>query len=162
MQCSVVLLIIQIAPLVDNALAQSIERGQTGTPSYYRLAPGLDDMLTIDVNVWGEVSRPGRYTVPDYTDLLSLLSFAGEPTDDAKLDKIKIIRTLDGREEVIHIDLKRFLATADANLIPPLLPEDTIILPYSSSKGWRRVVTIISSVSSVISLAVLIVSVSTR
>ena len=32
MQCSVVLLIIQIAPLVDNALAQSIERGQTGTP----------------------------------------------------------------------------------------------------------------------------------
>ena len=110
MQCSVVLLIIQIAPLVDNALAQSIERGQTGTPSYYRLAPGLDDMLTIDVNVWGEVSRPGRYTVPDYTDLLSLLSFAGGPTDDAKLDKIKIIRTLDGREEVIHIDLKRFLA----------------------------------------------------
>lgn len=53
---------------------------------------GEQDELLIKVNIWGFVERPGQYMVPTGTDLISLISFAGGPREQAKLNKVKLIR----------------------------------------------------------------------
>lgn len=53
---------------------------------------GDQDELLIKVNIWGFVQKPGQYMVPNGTDLISLISFAGGPREQAKLKSIKVIR----------------------------------------------------------------------
>jgi polysaccharide export outer membrane protein len=53
---------------------------------------GEQDELLIKVNIWGFVRKPGQYLVPKNTDLISLISFAGGPLEQAKIKKVKIIR----------------------------------------------------------------------
>ena len=53
---------------------------------------GDKDQLLIKVNIWGFVQKPGQYFVPTDTDLISLISFAGGPREEAKLKKVKLIR----------------------------------------------------------------------
>ncbi len=53
---------------------------------------GEQDELLIKVNIWGFVQKPGQYMVPNGTDLISLISFAGGPREQARLKNIKIIR----------------------------------------------------------------------
>jgi hypothetical protein len=90
---------------------------------------GSSDELLIPVNIWGFVQKPGQYMVPDNTDLVALLSFAGGPTENAKLSHIRIIRNDPKIGNVVYkIDVKRYIETADERLIPRLRPGDTIIV----------------------------------
>ncbi len=53
---------------------------------------GEKDELLIKVNIWGFVQKPGQYMVPNGTDLISLISFAGGPREEARLNNVKLIR----------------------------------------------------------------------
>jgi len=53
---------------------------------------GAQDELLFKVNIWGFVRKPGQYMVPKDTDLISLISFAGGPLEQAKIKRVKIIR----------------------------------------------------------------------
>ncbi|HHL73621.1 MAG TPA: hypothetical protein ENJ29_14030 [Bacteroidetes bacterium] len=53
---------------------------------------GEKDELLIKVNIWGFVQKPGQYMVPNGTDLISLISFAGGPREEARLSTVKLIR----------------------------------------------------------------------
>jgi hypothetical protein len=86
------------------------------------------DEMSIRVNVWGQVSRPGRYTIPIKTDLVSFLSLAGGPLREAKLDEVKIVRHVEGKYEVIKVNIKRYLNSGDPALIPYLMPDDTVVV----------------------------------
>jgi len=55
---------------------------------YYGQGQGVQ----IDVNLWGEVKQTGKMIVPYTTDIISLISLAGGPTPNAKLDEVRIIR----------------------------------------------------------------------
>jgi polysaccharide biosynthesis/export protein len=90
---------------------------------------GSSDELLIPVNIWGFVMKPGQYMVPDNTDLVALLSFAGGPTEEARLTHIRIIRSDPKLGNVVYkIDVKRYIETADERLIPNLRPGDTVIV----------------------------------
>jgi len=90
---------------------------------------GSKDELLIPVNVWGFVLKPGQYLVPDNTDLISLLSYAGGPTENAKISHIKIIRNDPRMGNVVYkIDVKRYIETGDERLVPVLKPGDTVIV----------------------------------
>jgi hypothetical protein len=90
---------------------------------------GTSDELLIPVNIWGFVQKPGQYMVPDNTDLVALLSFAGGPNENARLNEIRIIRNDPKRGNLVYkIDVKKFVETADQRLIPTLRPGDTIIV----------------------------------
>lgn len=77
---------------IDSALAQSDEQKsstQNRGALYYL---GEQNELLMRVNIWGFVQKPGQYMVPKDTDLISLISFAGGPREEAKIKKIKVIR----------------------------------------------------------------------
>jgi len=90
---------------------------------------GTEDELLVPVNVWGFVSRPGQYMVPNNTDLISLLSFAGGPTENARITSIRIVRSDAKLGNVVwNINVKKYLSTADERVIPVLRPGDTVIV----------------------------------
>ena len=105
--------------------------GDQGLAAQYFL--GSEDQVLMPVNVWGFVNKPGQYLVPFETDLISLLSFAGGPREEAKITEIKVIRTNLSPDEntdqaVIQVDVKKFLESGQSELIPVLRPGDTIVV----------------------------------
>lgn len=103
--------------------------GQARRSSAAQYYLGDDDELLVPVNIWGFVRLPGQYFVPNNTDLISLLSFAGGPTEDAKISNIRMIRN-DPKQgsSIWKVDVKKYMETGDERIIPILRPGDTIIV----------------------------------
>jgi hypothetical protein len=114
------------------------------------------EQLKIITYIWGQVQKPGLYVVPDDTDLLTLLSSAGGPTEDAKLSKVRIIRPTEDGEKIIWVNLKKYMETGDSKLIPQMKPGDTIIVSGSIFYAFTRAADFLSKVASVISVYILI------
>jgi len=134
-----------------------------GTPSFnpgsvYQYSGSLTgtEQLKIRTYIWGQVRNPGLYIVPDNTDLLTLMSSAGGPTENAKLSKISIIRSTIEGEEVIRIDLKEYLETGKSELIPILKPGDTVIISGSTYYAFTKAVNWLSEIAVILSVYVAI------
>lgn len=136
-----ILLLIFIIP-VSSGYTQQL--GRNLGARYYL---GSDDELLIPINIWGYVQNPGQYMVPNNTDLISLLSYAGGPKESAKISKIRIIRrsTVNNKNETFIIDVKKYLNTADETLIPLLKPDDTIIVKGSTFSWIQKFFSFLAS-----------------
>ncbi len=139
---------------------------------------GAADELLMRVNIWGFVRKPGQYMVPTDTDLISLMSFAGGPIEQAKIKSIRIVRTnlaevkttaversanggvnqsrpvivLNGKDgappqRVIQVNVKNYLATGKPELIPPLMPGDTIIVEGTALNTLNKVLDFASKIA---------------
>ncbi len=126
-----------LAPTMPSASAASY---------YYVSKPGE---LTMQVNVWGYVHNPGRYEVPTSTDLIQLLSFAGGPIQDAKLDEVKVTRFLKRDTGIsrgeFFVNLEELSKVDQAKLV--LYPGDTIYMSHTSWVGLRDVFTVIGTLA---------------
>ncbi len=135
-----------------SALAQEIPeqlRERLGASRYYI---GKEDELLIPVNILGYVNKPGQYMVPNETDLVALVAFAGGFREDAKINNIKILRGIatNGQPQVFKVDLKKYFATGNRELNPRLMPDDTIIVAGS------RTVTVKNTLDFIAKLSVLV------
>jgi hypothetical protein len=126
--------------------------------SQYYLRLGTEDVLQFYVHVWGQVGKPGLYLVSDGTDVIGLLSLAGGPTEDAKLEKITLVRAAAGKKGAISVDLKRYTHSGDYAGIPVLEPGDTVVVPPTF---WHKVMRF-GSILSVTALFANVVVVATR
>ena len=92
-------------------------------------------IILMNVNVWGHVSSPGRHAVFDGIDLATLLSVVGGPKNGANLEKVKLFREVpdDNGQQVYTIDLKKFLKTGDRSGFMKILPNDTFIIPQTTT-----------------------------
>jgi hypothetical protein len=142
---------------------------------------GEADELLMRVNIWGFVRKPGQYMVPTDTDLISLMSFAGGPVEQAKIKSIRIVRTnpanvkttsveggasggvnqsmpamaaegskgkADARaQRVLQINVKEYLTTGKPELIPPLMPGDTVIVEGSTLNTVNKVLDFASKIA---------------
>jgi hypothetical protein len=115
-----VILICTLALICLCLFAQNQESfTPTSNASAYTFSGTRSNEATLKINtyIWGQIYKPGLYIVPDDTDLLTLLSLAGGPKEDAKLTKIRIVRpTVDG-ERIIWINMKKYLETGDEKMI---------------------------------------------
>ncbi len=140
---------------------ESVPLGGYNPASIYQYSGTLSgtEQLKIRTYIWGQVQKPGLYIVPDNTDLLTLISSAGGPTENAKLSKIRIIRTTTEKEEIIWVDLNKYLETANQNLIPILKPGDTVVISGSTYYAFTKVVDWLSQLAIILSVYVAINSV---
>jgi hypothetical protein len=153
------LLLVVVVSLSAVSFSQNIESGfgsmvpQTSVASFYYVAkPGE---MTMQVNIWGDVQKPGRYEVGTTTDLIQLLSFAGGPTRDADLSQVRISRFVRSSDAVlkqqVKVNLEDFFKTDESKL--PLLPGDAIFVDYSTRLNIRDVFTVLAT-AAVITTAV--------
>ena len=91
--------------------------------------------ILMNVNVWGHVNAPGRHVVFDGIDLATLLSVVGGPKNGAKLNKVKLFREIpdENGEQIYSINLRKFLKTGDRSDFVKILPNDTFIIPQTTT-----------------------------
>jgi len=136
----------QVAQVKSQVLPDTTNNTSRDLSGYY-LSPdystSLEGRLLMKVNVWGEVNRPGIYEVPDQTDLVSLVSAAGGPTDAAKLSKVKLVRNHFQKKQIFKIDLKKYMEDGNHNDIPKIYPGDTVVIPKSKFSNVAKYMTFI-------------------
>jgi len=122
------LIIIFTLILLSQSLLAQRKDQKTEDPRY--LLDPETGKLSMVVRIWGEVQAPGVTLVPSDADLISLLSYVGGPTSRAKLNKIRIIRfnVQEGEERVVYANIEAFIETGDDTYMPPIYPNDTIIV----------------------------------
>lgn len=127
----------------SNAHAQTNQSGLvSATPggtaaNYYFAKPGD---ITILVEVWGFVQRPGRYEVASTINLINLLSLAGGPTEDGRIDNIRITRIVKGtpadKRITLTMDLEDLTKVKESEL--SLQPGDVIHVDSLAWFSWTR------------------------
>lgn len=120
--------------LLAAAGARAQEPAPADTPRAAQYFLGSQDQVLMAVNVWGFVHKPGQYMVPYETDLISLLSFAGGPREEARIKSIRLVRPDNGsgQPQVIEVDVKKYLQNGLAGEIPVLRPGDTVVVSGTS------------------------------
>lgn len=120
--------------------------------SFY-FSPEEENMLMIRVNVWGQVNNGSSILVPDGTDLITAISYAGGPTVNAELTNITVIRS-DGSR--LKCNVAKFKDEKDRKNNPILKPGDTIILKsntiYTISRTLQFIYQVAVIVTSVVSV----------
>ncbi len=133
------LLCLFVSPVLGLAQGSS-EQGVAG----YYVYLGEERELQINVQIWGHVLKPGMYLVPNTTDLVGLISFAGGPTENADLGKVKVIRRRSSEVDAFTVDLKKFTRGENPQEIPQLEPGDTVLVPATFFHSLRRAVSFLA------------------
>ncbi len=110
------------------------KRLRTSLTTYYtdyKLSVSLGKIRRIKVFVYGEVKRPGGYTISSLSTLFSALHKAGGANENGSLRSIKHIRHNKVMDE---IDLYRFLLTGDNTQNVELQSGDVIFVPVVGPK----------------------------
>ncbi len=122
--------VIRVAGLSTRGAATLINREYS---RYIKHAHVTVDLLNKRVFVLGEVRRPGRLDISEETtSLLEALANAGDLTDFAAKNSIKIIRGTRERPEVETVDLTQLSSLSSDKLV--LFPNDVVYVAPNEYK----------------------------
>ncbi|MBI5806224.1 SLBB domain-containing protein [candidate division TA06 bacterium] len=106
--------------------------------------------VLVEVQIWGQVSKPGRYRVPVTTDVVGLISYAGGPTEDAALSRVKLVRGTFGSGQTQKVNISKYTGKADRSLVPMLEQGDVVIVPSTLYHKMIRAATFLSQAAVII------------
>ncbi len=107
-------------------------------PRYLRQAKEVEINLIEKkhyVQVSGHVTNPGRYNIPEASNIQNAINRAGGAIDGAIMSDVSIKREWGGRLRSIRVNLYQFTVTGDPRLLTPLHEGDRIFVPISSAFG---------------------------
>lgn len=117
--------------------------------------------VMMSVNLWGAVVKPGIHHVPVKTDLISLLSYAGGPTDKAIVEEILIKRNTGNTQKKINIDLSQVLHSQKKYDLT-LQPDDIIVIPAKEPLLSRDTIVIAGFTLTILSAVLTAVAISNQ
>lgn len=145
-------------PLIGKIELQNLtvdeakDRLQTELNKYVNETTIIVKLSNFNLTVLGEVSRPGMYKVyQSQINLFEAISLAGNMTNFAKNDQVKIIRQTENGSEILTVDM----GSADILASPYyyLKPNDIIYVEPLKIKQWGFTTFPYSMVISLASLA---------
>jgi hypothetical protein len=161
-----VILFLIVFPIIISAQNNDIQMG-SGLNKNGLIQGGLYDFsdpssLNIKVSVWGFVKFPGKYVIPVYSKINDLLSYAGGPTDEARLEEMRIVRTdsISSKQIIYNLNFKDFLMNPEITMDSSVqsLKAGDVLLVSGSPRFYlsEYISTILTIVSVLISLIILI------
>lgn len=123
------------------------------------------EAINIEVSVWGFVRYPGKYLIPNYVNVVELLSFSGGPSANANLDDLRIYRVADNnKEQMIQFDYNDLMweegLDSKYKKVPDIRKGDIIVVPGEPRlyfMDWFGIS--LSVLSALISLTILIITI---
>lgn len=82
-----------------------------------------------EIYVMGEVNKQGSVPYENEMSLLQAISKAGGFNNAAALSRVQIVRVVDGKEQILRVDVKRIQEGKGRDV--PLLPDDIVTVPKS-------------------------------
>ena len=164
---NIVLLFFSISAIDIFAQQEDYQLGMN--QSYLRQNQGAyydysdPDGLNIKVSIWGYVKYPGRYVIPQRTDIKDFISYAGGINDDAFLDELRIYRVNpDSSQEMIKFNYEDLWWNEDLTqnlVLQKMEASDVLIVPGRPRLYWEDYLTLsLSIVGVLLSLTTLIVT----
>ncbi|RMF62625.1 MAG: hypothetical protein D6746_03800, partial [Bacteroidetes bacterium] len=146
-----VLMVLGVGWFGSPVRAQVTSPELTRTVAYYRhVLPGQS---SVQVNVWGDVTSPGRYEVRLGTGLIELLFLAGGPgervvnTRELRQSTVRLSRKEGAGWHIVYeVSLDELMSLQQPE---PVLQNDDIIKVETRVRqrfGWRDVLTIVGTV----------------
>ncbi len=139
----------------ESLQSESFSRYSSGNEFISAQEPGT---VMMKVNLWGAVKKPGIHHIPIKTDLISLMSFAGGPNDNAIMDNVVIKRNQGKKQTKITVDLSQIIHGESQGDLT-LQPEDVIVIeakkPWVSQDAMMLAI-VASTIASTILTAILI------
>jgi len=143
-------------------LPASGQSGLSGFSNATAFVFGSAEGVNIEVSLWGYVSKPGLYKIPHTTDLVSLISLAGGPRENARLDDVRIIRLVNNsennkmEERIIRVNLEEFIEKGDRSVIPILKPGDVVVMTGSAYTVFVNFMSVVRDVALVLNTVLLV------
>ena len=81
--------------------------------------------------IFGEVKNPGTLSLAKPTTLMEAISKAGGFTKGAALSRIKIVRTVDGVERTMRVNVANIMKRGGRSQDIGLEPDDIVVVPAS-------------------------------
>jgi len=164
-----ILLILGLSIITINAQIKDYELGADVLGMRFQPQGGYfnysdPEAVNVKVAVWGWVRYPGKYTVPVYTTVSDLLSFAGGPLEGANLDDLRIYRVNeDSTQSMIKFNYNDLLyeskLQSQYRKVPKLSAGDILSVPGAPRMYFRDNFSIWMSLFGVlISLTILILN----
>jgi len=104
--------------------------------AYYN--PGISQATVVvleynsrTVVITGAVVNPGEYHFERIPNLLDLIRQAGGALPTADLSSVTIMRQVDGKAQVIKVDVLKRIREGDLSALPELKPKDMVTVPIS-------------------------------
>ena len=98
------------------------------------------------VYVLGQVNNPAAYEYKEGRKLTEYISMAGGLKDRADLGRVAVVREIEGKTQVIPINMKEIVNKGRSDLDIEIKENDIIFVPEVFIKGWQDIVSIISSI----------------
>ena len=138
--------------LKNMTVDQAKEKMQTEINKFVNQTTLIVKLSNFNLTVLGEVTRPGMYKVyQSQINLFEAIALAGNMTNFAKNDEVKIVRQTDNGSEIVTVDM------GQADLLSSsyyyLKPNDIIYVEPLKMKQWGFTTFPYSTVLSVVSLA---------
>ncbi|WP_397377191.1 SLBB domain-containing protein [Pseudomonas sp.] len=87
------------------------------------------------IYIFGQVGAPGRYAFNPQLSFIDILSAADGPTAAADIHNIRVTHRNESRPRVTQLDLADYFETGDENLLPRVVPGDSIYVP-EKNRPW--------------------------
>ena len=136
---------------------QAKDRLQFALSKYVKETALMVKLSNFDLTILGEVTRPGKYKVyQSEIGIFEALALAGNFTNFAKTESVKVVRRTDNGSEIVTVDVGK----ADILSSPYyyLKPNDIIYVEPLKFKQWGFTSVPYSTVLSVMSLGVTMVT----
>lgn len=140
---------------------QAKDKLQNELAKYVKETALMVKLSSFDVTVIGEVAHPGKYKIyQSEIGLFEALALAGNVTNFAKTESVKLVRRTDNGSEIITLNV----GNADILSSPYyyLKPNDILYIEPLKIKQWGFTSFPYSTVISVVSLAVTLITLYTR
>ncbi len=129
------------------------DRLQTELGKYVKETSLMVKLSNFDLTIIGEVMRPGKYKIyQSEVSILEALALAGNFTNFAKTDNVKLVRRTDQGSEIVTLNV----GNADVLSSPYyyLKPNDIIYVEPMKAKQWGFTTFPYSTVLSIVSLGI--------
>jgi polysaccharide export outer membrane protein len=124
----------------DPSLLPSLEDGDV------IVVPGLPG--SYDVKVLGEVQDPGTYQIFSGANLFDALYLAGGPTEDAALNRTRLVTPFRNGSREVQIDINKFLQSEQVKNIPEVKPGDIVYIP-TRRKFFRNFISVLRDIATI-------------
>ena len=144
--------------LKNLTVDQAKEKLQEEVSKYVNQTTLIVKLSNFNLTILGEVSRPGMYKVyQSQINLFEAVALAGNMTNFAKKDNVKIVRQTDNGSEIIMVDMGQ----ADILSSPYyyLKPNDIVYVEPLKIKQWGFTTFPYSTVFSIVTLGVTLYSI---
>ncbi|MFN3699650.1 MAG: SLBB domain-containing protein, partial [Dictyoglomus sp.] len=98
------------------------------------------------VYVLGQVERPSALEYKEGRKLTEYISMAGGLKDRADLSRVVVLREINGKTEVIPINMNEIINRGRSDLDIEIKENDIIFVPEVFIKGWQDITQIINSI----------------